>query len=79
MRIVAAGVGFAAMLVATCLASPPSAIADPPMPCAHVGTVGPDPGGAGYTLCTAAGWIHINRSVCVDYPKLFNCDGTPKM
>jgi hypothetical protein len=40
--------------------------------CAHVGTVGPNKDGT-YTICTNQGWLDVNRSVCSDFPGMFNC------
>jgi hypothetical protein len=40
--------------------------------CAHLGTVGPNNDGT-YTICTNQGWLDVNRSVCNDFPGVFNC------
>ena len=40
--------------------------------CAHLGTVGPNNDGT-YTICTNEGWLDVNRSVCGDFPGVFNC------
>jgi hypothetical protein len=54
----------------------PSAVGDPG-DCAHLGTVGPNGDGSSYTVCTKNGWTTVNRPVCKDYPKLFDCLGNP--
>jgi hypothetical protein len=46
--------------------------------CAHLGTVGPDGGGA-YTICTNLGWVDVNRPACTDFPTSFDCAGNPKL
>ncbi len=77
MRTIAiAATGSAPLFIAAMLAAPPAA-GYPSGPCAHIGTVGPEQD-ATYTICTANGWTHVDRSVCEDFPKLFSCTVTPR-
>lgn len=51
---------LAPLFIATAFIAPPLAGATPSAPCerSSVGTVVPE--AAGYSLCTGAGWVHVN-------------------
>jgi hypothetical protein len=36
-----------------------------------MGTVGPNYGGAPYTVCTPEGWVEVYRPVCADFGDYF--------
>ena len=71
-------VGLAVVSSAVTVWLSPGAHAEPASgPCAQPGQIGPNEAGTSYLRCTKDGWITVNRPVCVDFPDLFDCAGSP--